>query len=255
MTTAGLGDVLAKNTSTADWRMNHLFFNDFYCEKSAGLIADIEPLYLDHPEGIRERKPEAMKALFEALLLTGVSMTMAETSSPASGGEHLISHSLDMMSSMDGHPHDLHGRQVGVATVMTAELYRRALSVESPVFHEPVESVDLKFWGPYGNDVQSYYTQKLPRIRSVKDKLATRGAWDAFRESLSPMLHPPEKIHGCLQSASAATRAEDIGCARLRLKEAFLHAHEIRSRFTILDLARLLGLLPACVDEIVETWA
>jgi glycerol-1-phosphate dehydrogenase [NAD(P)+] len=255
MTTAGLGDVLAKSTSTADWRMNHQLFNDFYCEKSAGLIADLEPLYLDHPEGIRDRKPEAMKALFEALLLTGVSMTMAETSSPASGGEHLISHTLDMMSSMDGHPHDLHGRQVGVATVLAAELYRRVLSIESPVFHEPPESVDIGFWGPFGHAVQAYYKKKLPRIRSVREKLATGNAWDAFRETLSPMLHAPEKIKGCLQAASAAIRAEDIGCGSLRLKEAFLHAHEIRSRFTILDLARLLGLMPESIDEIVEPWA
>ena len=47
-------------------------------------------------------------------------MTMAETSAPASGGEHLISHSLDMMSSIDGQPHDLHGRQVGIGTILAA---------------------------------------------------------------------------------------------------------------------------------------
>jgi len=47
-----------------------------------------------------------MEALFHGLLLTGIAMTMAETSSPASGGEHLVSHTLDMMSSLDGVPHD-----------------------------------------------------------------------------------------------------------------------------------------------------
>jgi len=254
LTTAGLGDVLAKNTSTADWRMNHLLFGDFYCETSAGLIGELEPLYLDHPEEIRDRNPEAMKALYQALLLTGVAMTMAETSSPASGGEHLISHALDMMSSLDGRPHDLHGRQVGVATVLAAELYRRVLQVESPAFHDP-EGVDEGFWGAQGEAVRTQYARKLSRLQAMREKLETGGAWDALREALSPMLHPPERIHGCLQRAAAATRAEEIGCTHGRLRDALRHAHEIRSRVTVLDLARLLGLMPECAGEVLEAWA
>jgi len=255
MTSAGLGDVLAKNVSTTDWYMNHLLFDDYYCEKAAGLIAELEPLYLNHPEDIRDRKPKAIETLFLALLITGVSMTMAETSSPASGGEHLISHSLDMISSMHGERHDLHGRQVGVATILTAELYKRVLSVESPVFHGPVESDDIGFWGPYRSTVQKYYKQKILRIKSVKENLSKSNAWDAFREKISTMPHTPEKIHRCLSSASAATRAEDIRCTKLRLTEVFRHAHEIRSRFTILDLAHLLGLMPESAGEIIEEWA
>ncbi|MHC4716053.1 MAG: iron-containing alcohol dehydrogenase, partial [Planctomycetota bacterium] len=92
LTASGLGDVLAKSVSSADWRLNHLLFGDYYCPRSVGLIAEIEPLYLDRPEDVRDGEPEAMEALFASLLLTGVAMTMAETSSPASGGEHLIGH-------------------------------------------------------------------------------------------------------------------------------------------------------------------
>ena len=85
-------------------------------------MEEIEPLYTNRPEDVRDRKPEALEALFHGLLLTGAAMTMAETSSPASGGEHLISHTLDMMSFIDGKPHDLHGRQVGVGTILTADI-------------------------------------------------------------------------------------------------------------------------------------
>jgi glycerol-1-phosphate dehydrogenase [NAD(P)+] len=87
LTAAGLGDILAKSVSCADWRMNHFLFGDYFCERSVSLIAGIEPLYMNHPEDLRERKPEAMAALFHGLLLTGVAMTMAETSAAASGGE------------------------------------------------------------------------------------------------------------------------------------------------------------------------
>ena len=69
MTAAGLGDILAKSVSSLDWYLNHFLFDDYYCEASVNLIADIEPLYFDHPKDIYERKPEAMEALFQGLLL------------------------------------------------------------------------------------------------------------------------------------------------------------------------------------------
>ena len=255
MTAAGLGDVLAKSVSSTDWLLNHRLFGDDYCAWSVGLIADLEPMYLDHPDAIRRREPGAVAALFDALLLTGVAMTLAETSAPASGGEHLVSHSLDMMSSLDGRPHDLHGRQVGVGTVLTAELYRRVLAVESPELRDPPAGIDRAFWGGLADVVAAKYAEKAPRLAAAKKALTRGQAWDALRAELSGRLRPPERIHACLAAAGAACRAEDIGCGRGRLHAAFVHAHEIRSRFTVLDVANLLGLMPAAAREIIEMWS
>jgi len=255
MTAAGLGDVLAKSVSAADWYLNRLLFGDFYCERAVGLIADIEPMYLDHPERLPERSDEAVEALFYALLLTGVAMTMADTSAPSSGGEHLISHSLDMMSSVDGADHDLHGRQVGVGTILASELYRRVLATESPRLTEPVGEVDRPFWGPLAGVVAEQYAQKLDRLAQAREKLSRPGAWDRLREALSPRVRPPQTVRECLRRAGGAFRAEQLGCGRDRLLAALLHAHEIRSRFTVLDLARLVGVMPAAADEIVQQWA
>ncbi len=255
LTAAGFGDILAKSVSTADWRMNHILFGDYYCDRAASLIADIEPLYMDYPENVRERKPEAIAALFHGLLLTGVAMTMAETSAPSSGGEHLISHTLDMMSSIDGEKHDLHGRQVGIGTVLASEIYRRVLSVESPKLSHAASFVDEGFWENLANEVAAQYTQKIERLQKVSEILSKGNAWDILREELKIFLRTPEQIRNCLQRAGAAYRAEDIGCSRERLLSALLHAHEIRSRFTIIDLARLLGILPTAAGEIVEQWS
>jgi hypothetical protein len=46
-----------------------------------------------------------------------------------------------------------------------------------------------------------------------------------------------------------------LGCDHARLRAAFRHAHEIRARFTVLDLAHLLGVLPATAPEIIAAWA
>jgi len=254
MTAAGLGDVLGKSVSSADWWMNHFLFGDYHCERSVSLIADLEPLYMNHPEDLRDRKPEAIAALFHSLLLTGVAMTMAESSAPASGGEHLVSHALDMMSFLDETDHDLHGSQVGIGTVLASEIYRRVLSIESPEFHTPV-SVDKGFWRALGDEIEAHYTAKIERLQKAAEMLSQGDVWDRLREEVKPLLRSPDEIRGCLQRAGAAFRAEHIGCSRERLLCALLHAHEIRSRFTIIDLARLVGLLPQAAEEIVEEWS
>lgn len=254
MTAAGYGDILAKSVSSADWCMNHILFEDFYCERATSLITHIEPFYTEHPEDLPERKPEIIAALFHGLLLTGVAMTMAETSAPSSGGEHLISHTLDMMSYIDGEPHDLHGRQVGIGTVLASEIYRRVLRVEAPAFLRPSMDIDKEFWGELGEEVKAQYSEKTERLRKAIYFLMQNYNWDRLREEVKTFIKPPEQIRNCLKKAGAAYRAEDIRCSRERILSALLHAHEMRSRFTILDLARLIGILPRAAKEIVEEW-
>lgn len=254
MTAAGLGDILAKSVSSADWRLNHILFGDYYCPRAVGLIEQIEPLYMERPAALREREPEAVEALFTGLLLTGVAMTMAETSAPSSGGEHMVSHALDMLAAVEACEHDLHGRQVGLGTILASELYRRVLAVESPDLDPGDAQINRELWGKSAGVVAEAYSDKRTRIEQAAAFLRRDGAWDGLRETLSAMIRPPERIRDCLKGAGAAYRAEDIGIGRERLLTVFRHAHEIRSRFTILDLARLAGVMPDAAQEIVEAW-
>jgi len=255
LTASGFGDAVAKIVSSADWRMNALLFGDFYCPQAVALVADVEPLYLDRPEAVRSRDRAAMAALFEALNLTGVSMTMAGTSSPASGGEHLVSHALDMMSSLGGRAHDLHGRQVGVGTVLAAAVYERVLALESPDLAVPSGGVDRAFWGRLADEVAGHYAEKRPRLESAAAQLFQGDAWDRLRAELAPMVRSPGAVRDCLARAGAAVTASDIGCNRARLLAAFGHAHEMRARFTVLDLAHLVGVMPVAAEGIVDAWA
>ena len=182
-------------------------------------------------------------------------MTMAETSAPASGGEHLISHSLDMLAAAGGFEHDLHGRQVGVGAVLTAELYRRLLEIDSPDLRDPDGEIDRVFWGPLAPAVADQYAEKQPRLAEAKRQLTRPDAWDRIRADLAPMLRGPKTLHDCLTAAGAAASAEQIKTDRARLADVFVRAHQIRSRFTVLDLARIVGLMPAAAAEIVQTWA
>ena len=153
MTAAGFGDTIAKHQSNADWVTNRLLFDEYYCKFCASIVTDIEPLYLDRPEDIRDGKPQAIQGLFEALFCTGMAMTLVGTSAPASGGEHLFSHTLDMIAACRGERHDLHGRQVGLGTVLSAALFQKVLAMDSPApapCRQPSTSVSgqCRRWSP-----------------------------------------------------------------------------------------------------------
>ncbi len=256
MTGAGFGDTVAKHQSNADWMMNHFLVNEYYCRFCADIVTDLEPLYLDHPEDIRDGKREAIRGLFEALFGTGMAMTLVGTSAPASGGEHLLSHTLDMMAYVRGENHDLHGRQVGIGTLFSAALYQRVLALENPTGGALPSSVDERFWSvpSVAAAVTEQYRSKQTRLESIRQKLARRDSWDRLRAEVAAEGKTPETIRTWLRRAGAAVSRADIGCSRERLKAAILHMHEIRRRFTIVDLAWLTGVLPGRADDLIDEW-
>lgn len=253
LTASGLGDVLAKSVSSADWRLNHLLFGEAYLPECVELIADIEPLYFNNPQGLANRDPQALAALFDALQLTGVAMTLAGTSAPASGGEHLISHSLDMLAAVAGAEHDYHGRQVGIGTTIASEVYARVLAIETPEPREPKQAACPDFWGPLAEPVGKQLADKRARLDELSEKLTERRTWETLRSELAPMLRPSGSIRNCLRQARAAASAADIGVDTERLVNILLHADEIRSRVTCLDLAWATGVLPDQAEDIIQT--
>jgi glycerol-1-phosphate dehydrogenase [NAD(P)+] len=255
LTASGLGDVLAKSVSGVDWLLNHLLFDDYYCPASVQLVADIEPLYRENPAAVRDRKPAAIDALFDALQLTGVAMTMAGTSAPASGGEHLISHSLDMLASARQTGHDLHGRQVGVGVILASACYQLVLGCESPDWQVPRHAIDRTLWGPLADVVEEQFAAKRDRLDQAAAQLRTGSNWDTLRSQLAPRCPDPAAIRHCLTTAGAAATAADIGATPELLTDVLTHADEIRPRYTILDLARLVGILPGQAEQIIDTWA
>jgi glycerol-1-phosphate dehydrogenase [NAD(P)+] len=111
---AGLGDVAAKVTAVADWKLA------FHARGEP--INDLAALLSDATVFQLAARPvfdlEGTRLLATALLLNGVAMALAGTSRPASGSEHLISHALDQLSTRPR----LHGLQVGIATYIAAHL-------------------------------------------------------------------------------------------------------------------------------------
>ncbi len=73
-----------------------------------------------------------------------------------------------------------------------------------------------------------------------------------LQEALSMAGLPPGVM--LLEPVAAAHRYEQIGCSRERFLLALRNCSAMRGRFTSIDLAHAVGLLPARAEELVDQW-
>jgi len=77
-------------------------------------------LVMQNADLIKPNNEDGLRVLLEALISCGVSMSIAGSSRPCSGSEHLFSHALDMIKPN----HAMHGEKCGVGTIMMAYLHK-----------------------------------------------------------------------------------------------------------------------------------
>ena len=117
---SGCGDIIAKFTAVKDWKLAHDENNEYYGGYAASLALMSAKLVTENAELIVYRQDEGLRVLLEALISCGVAMSIAGSSRPCSGSEHLFSHALDIINTN----HAMHGEQCGVGTILTTYLYR-----------------------------------------------------------------------------------------------------------------------------------
>jgi glycerol-1-phosphate dehydrogenase [NAD(P)+] len=254
LTSAGLGDVIAKCVSTADWQLNDSLFGEDYRPAIAGIIDRIESKFLADPHKLAHGDAAAVSGLFEALVYSGCAMTLQGSSLPASGGEHLISHALDMRATAEGSEHDLHGRQVGVATIFAAAVYERVLALSAPRFSPTPLPLDRAGWGPIADAVALHHQKQTARLAEACAKLSAGDTWARVHARIAPGLPKASWVKDVLRKAGAAHRIEDLGIDRERFLWAVHNAAQIRERFTSLDLAWATGVLPDQADAIIDSY-
>lgn len=126
---AGYGDVVGKITAIADWDLAVKANNDYRCDTCVTLVNRALDKCFAKAEGLKERDPESLGALLEALTLTGVAMALVNISRPASGAEHMLSHFWEMDYIARGLNPNHHGIQVGVATPIIARFFEELADI------------------------------------------------------------------------------------------------------------------------------
>jgi glycerol-1-phosphate dehydrogenase [NAD(P)+] len=129
---SGCGDVVAKYTAVRDWKLAHRIKNEYYGDYAAELAIMSSRLVMKNASSIRTVSGSGVRTLVEALISCGVAMSIAGTSRPCSGAEHLFSHYLTMIAPKPA----LHGEQCGVGTILCAYLHGANWELIKDVLHK-----------------------------------------------------------------------------------------------------------------------
>ena len=250
MTAAGVADFLSKCSSSTDWAAAHLLRGGYYCRRPREFSEGIQEQLSDRAPEIGRGEVEAVGLVLEALLLSGFSMVIAGSSAPASGGEHLISHYLDMKHALYGTPNDLHGAQVGIGTIHTLDLWERVLEldphgldIEALVAAQPTqESICERImndWGPrVGEEVWGQWCEKTLDSAGLRAELKRfQQIFPELRSTVLQDLQPASVVADCIKSAGGPVRPKDMKAPLDEYRKALDNARYLRNRFTILDLA------------------
>lgn len=116
---SGCGDLISNYTAVLDWQLAHRLRNVPYSEYAAALSQMTAQIIMDAADTIKPELEESARLVIKGLVSSGVAMSIAGSSRPASGSEHKFSHALDRIAPEPA----LHGEQCGVGTIMMMYLH------------------------------------------------------------------------------------------------------------------------------------
>jgi len=116
---SGCGDIISNYTAIKDWQLAHKLQGEEYSDYAAALSQMTAQIIIDAAGSIKPGLEKSARIVTKALISSGVAMSIAGSSRPASGSEHKFSHALDRIAPKPA----LHGEQCGVGTIMMMYLH------------------------------------------------------------------------------------------------------------------------------------
>ena len=261
MLAAGVGDVLGKFTSLADWQLARLIIGEGYCPFVARRVALSRDHVLEQIPAIVARDEKAVEALFNALVEVGVAMDYNGDSRPASGAEHHLAHFWEMQHLFAAQPIVLHGRQVAYGALLIADLWWKlpdrpptsaSADADVPWTHAgSVADWEAGIRGVYGEAAAPVL--KLAATEQLHDPAARarrlsaiHAHWDeilALRAQL-PTRATLEAAYAKMPGQALPREGEAVGVDPDLAAAGLRWARDLRSRYTVLRLYEDLGLVP-----------
>lgn len=259
---AGLGDMLAKYVSVCEWRLSNLITGEYYCENIAALVRRSLQKVVEVSEGLISRNEDSVRAAAEGLILSGIAMTMAEVSRPASGIEHYFSHIWEMMALDRGQKSDLHGIQVGVGTCLALKIFDllRSLNPDraraerfvrghsdadwearmKDIFGSTAESLIRKEREEYHQNDVDAHAIRLERILSQ---------WPQIQQVIADEIPPTSEVIQRMTNLGLPTTPADLGVSHKDTLRALHGSRNIRDKYLTSSLLWDLGILyETCLD-------
>jgi glycerol-1-phosphate dehydrogenase [NAD(P)+] len=252
---AGLGDLLGKYTSLADWRLGQLLWDEPYSVEVARRARQSVEACAQQAEAIGRASAEAIRLLMEGLLESGLCMLEFGNSRPASGAEHHLSHYWEMKLLQEKRPAILHGAKVGVATVLVARRYQeirqltpdqvaeRLKAVPFPDRQQEIRQIETGYPPAVARQIMVDHAPFLeltaPAYEQLQQKIVAH--WSAIQE-IAASVPAPQMLIELLRQVDGPTEPAMLGLAEQEVRQARQYSHYLRNRFTVMKLSRMLGL-------------
>jgi glycerol-1-phosphate dehydrogenase [NAD(P)+] len=240
---SGVGDVLGKFTSLADWKISHALTGEFLCPVIEGMTRKAVVAVKDCCEQIKENGDvDAFAQLTYGLLLSGLAMQLLGNSRPASGAEHHISHLIEVEpASLNLHNTALHGEKVGVGTAIVSSVYHKLAGIKdisaylkdyAPLDPTVIESVFGELSGSVMEENKNDCLKALSTDSIIKN-------WDKVREIIAEIPTEKELLELYTKIGAKKTLA-DIGVDDTLQPDLLRFSPCIRNRLTLMRVRRML---------------
>ncbi len=261
---AGLGDMIAKYISLFEWRVSHMVIGEYYCEEIAALVRSSLRRVMDNAEGLMRRDEQAVAAVVEGLVLSGVAMSFAQISRPASGLEHYFSHLWEMFALEGRVPPTLHGEQCGVGSCLALKLLDRLLA-QSPsrdvaeramADFSPVtwEAEMRRIFGATADEVLALESRVHKNDPSAHAERLNRilSHWDDIKQAAQDELPSAQALLERMNALGLPTRPDQLGLTQQDTLDAYFGSREIRDKYLTSTLLWDLGLLAPYAELLLQ---
>ena len=266
MTASGYADLIAKIPAGADWIIADLIGSEPIHPLAWRLVQ--EPLRdtLSNPLGCASGDEREVRKLCEGLVMSAFAMQVMDSSRPASGTEHQISHYWDMEDLSVGGKPVSHGFKVGIGTLISTKTIEFLLRQD--LANLDVEAAVARWWPDFATVAATFpkvfgsrpahirraneeYPKKFPTRDALRRELsAVKAMWPDLSARMRAQLMPFEEVRENLRKVGAPYEPEMIGVTRERFRETYRGVPYMRARYFSLDLVDRLGLLDQLIDEL-----
>ena len=255
MLRAGLGDMLAKYVSICEWRIAQIITGEYYCESIAELVRVALKKCVNNADGLLKRDENAVKAVFEGLVIGGEAMAYAGVSRPASGEEHYLSHIWDMRGLEFGTSVDLHGIQCAIGTLISAKLYEQ-IKLIKPNREKALKYVNQFNFSKWSDELREFLgkgAETMIALESKEKKYSVEEHakrleiiienWDKILDVINEELPSAKEIEGLLNTIAAPKSPSEIGIDNELIPMTFKASKDIRDKYVLSRLAWDLGII------------
>jgi glycerol-1-phosphate dehydrogenase [NAD(P)+] len=254
MSASGFGDMLGKYIALADWWLGELLWGESHDEAISQRVRVAVDKCVERVAEIGQASPQGIQALMDGLIESGLCMLDANSSRPASGTEHQISHHLEMKLLWQHKPAVLHGAKVGAASVIVAAYYDKLRHLSRSEVSQQLDRARQPARAQYEQEIETAYPGIEAVVLSEQEPFISLSeqAYDELKQkiidnwaeiqAIARSVPSSQQMADWLRQAGGETDLEALGFTPAEIKEAVEYSHLLRNRFNVNKLGHLCGI-------------